>query len=117
MQHWIKTIYKGDELLLYDASRKNEIKSFPARVRVMREAAGLPRLVNRDGGPGEGRRWPYVTYVKVLGAVDHSVAPTPRNLEIAMSQGGHRRLGEATYNLAASYIPDGFAGPRLSKSL
>jgi len=26
-------------------------------------------------------------------------------------------LDEGTYNLAASYIPDGFAGPRLSKSL
>jgi hypothetical protein len=58
-----------------------------------------------------------VTYVKVLAAVDRSVAPTPRKLKIAMSQGGHRRLDEGTYNLAASYIPDGFAGPRLSKSL
>lgn len=142
MQHWIKTIYNdsgrrvatdwqsfpwvsdgpqgrrphyeiGDDLLLYDASNK----VFPARVRVLEEPADLPRLVDSEGGPGEGRRWPYVTYVKVLGAVDHSVAPTPRMLKIAMSQGGHRRLDEATYNLAASHIPDGFAGPRLSESL
>jgi len=119
MQHWIKTIYNdsarrvasdwrsfpwvsdgppgrrphyeiGDELLLYDASDK----VFPARVRVLAESADLPRLVDREGGPGEGRRWPYVTHVKVLGAVDHSVAPTPHMLRIAMSQGGHRRLDE-----------------------
>lgn len=92
-------------------------KTFPARARVTEEPDNLPEVVEREAGPGEGRRWPYLTYVEVLGAVDQSVAPTPPMLDIAMSQGGHRRLDEATYNLAASHIADGFAGPRLTKSL
>lgn len=73
------------------------------------EPDNLPEVVERDAGPGEGRRWPYLTYVEVLGAVDQAAAPTPRDLDIAMSQGGHRRLEEDTYRRAALHVPGGFA--------
>src|SRR4051794_29559108 len=94
VQHWVKALYNsadraaapewksldwvsdgppsrrptyavGDELLLYDVPSR----SFPARARVTAEAVSRPRLVDREGGPGEGRRWPFVTEVEVLGAV------------------------------------------------
>ncbi|MBA2428903.1 MAG: hypothetical protein H0V55_04165 [Thermoleophilaceae bacterium] len=73
------------------------------------EPDNLPEVVEREAGPGEGRRWPYLTYIEVLGAVDQSTAPTPRDLDLAMSQGGHRRLDEDTYRRAALHVPDGFA--------
>jgi hypothetical protein len=103
----------GDELLLYDVPSR----SFPARARVTAEPVENPRLVNREGGAGEGRRWPYVTSVRVLGAVDLNVAPTPKMLEVAVGQGGHRRIERRAYQRAAAYVPDGFAHPRLEEPL
>jgi len=142
MQHWIKTVYNddgreaaedwrwltcvsdgppgrrpryavGDELLISDSSQG----TFPARARVTEEPDNLPEVVEREAGPGEGRRWPYLTYIEVLGAVDQSTAPTPRDLDLAMSQGGHRRLDEDTYRRAALHVPDGFAPSSVDTAL
>src|SRR5690348_15340074 len=133
MQHWVKALYNspgreaasewkdldwvgdgppgqrphyrvGDELLLYNVPTK----SFPARARVVSEAVSDPDRVNLEGGPDEGRRWPFVTQVKVLGAVDLNRAPTPPMLEITITQGGHRRLDAEVYQRSVAHIPAGF---------
>ena len=98
----------GDELLLYDVPSR----TFPARARVTHR----PGLVNREGGPGEGKRWPYVTPVEVIAAVDTGVAPTPLMIDIAITQGGHRRIGEEVYDRAVSHLP-GFPRARLTAPL
>lgn len=142
MQHWIKNLYNypgrtiapewrdlswvgdgppgrqpqyaiGDELLLYDVPSR----SFPARARVTGETEHRPGLVNREGGPGEGKRWPYVTPVEVIAAVDTGVAPTPLMIDIAITQGGHRRIGEEVYDRAVSHLPAGFRRARLTAPL
>ncbi len=142
MQHWIKSLYNstdrqhapdwrnltwvsdgppgrrpryvlGDEMLLYDVPSR----TFPARARVVAEPDHWPVLVNREGGPGEGRRWPWVTQVEVIGAVDTAVAPTPEQIEVAITQGGHRRIEEAVYQRAAGEIPSGFRRARLAAPL
>ncbi len=135
MQHWIKSLYGsdrkeapdwrsltwvsdgpagrkpqyavGDELLLYNVPSRR----FPARARVTGETEHDPPLVNREGGPGEGRRWPFVTPIKVLGALDLSVAPTPLSLGVAVTQGGHRRIEQDVYERAARDIEPRFPKP------
>ena len=142
MQHWVKAIYNdpgrtraaewkslswvsdgppsraprytvGDELLLYDVPRR----SFPARARVINEPRSRPGFVDRYGGPGEGRRWPYVTDVEVLGAVDRSVAPTRLMVDVPITQGGHWRIESQVYAAVATLLPDGFQPPRLTAPL
>jgi len=142
MQHWIKNLYNfsgrtiapewrvltwvsdgppgrqpqyaiGDEFLIYDVPSR----SFPARARVTGETEHRPELVNREGGPGEGKRWPYVTPVDVIAAVDTAVAPTPFMIDIAITQGGHRRIVEDVYDRAVSHLPAGFRRARLTAPL
>jgi hypothetical protein len=142
MQHWVKAVFNssakttaaewkmlgwvndgpgsrrpqyavGDELLLYDKPSR----SFPARLRVTAEARSKPRLVERTSGPIEARRWPFVTEVKVLGAVDASVAPTPLMLDAPVHQGGHWRVNADVYERAAEYVPNGFRPVRLKAPL
>jgi hypothetical protein len=142
VQHWVKALYNsaeraapaewksldwvsdgppsrrptyavGDELLLYDVPSR----SFPARARVTAEAVSRPRLVDREGGPGEGRRWPFVTEVEVLGAVDLSVAPTPLMLDVPVRQGGHWRIASDAYERAVDHVPNGFRPVRLKGPL
>ena len=117
MQHWVKALYNdpgrshaadwkslkwvsdgppsrpprymvGDELLLYDVPHR----SFPARARVTKEPKARPLFVDRYGGSGKGKRWPHVTYVEVIAAVDSSVAPTPLMIDVPVTQGGHCEL-------------------------
>lgn len=142
MQHWVKAVFNssgrataaewksfdwvndgppsrrpayavGDEILLYDIPSR----SFPARMRVTVEAASKPRVVERTGGPSEARRWPFVTEVKVLGAVDRSVAPTALMLGVPIRQGGHWRIDEHVYRRAVGHVPDGFRKVRLQSPL
>lgn len=103
----------GDELLLYDVPTK----SFPARARVTADAVSDPELVEREGGPGDARQWPFVSEVRVLGAVDISVAPTPMMLDIPPRQGGHWRIDAYAYNRAVAHIPNGFRATRLKSPL
>jgi hypothetical protein len=103
----------GDELLLYNVPTR----SFPARARVTVEPVDNARLVNQEGGLGEGKRWPYVTRVRVLGAVDLNVSPTPKMLGVAITQGGHRRINAQVYRRAVAYVPGGFRHRRLKEPL
>lgn len=142
MQHWVKALYNdpgrshaadwkslkwvsdgppsrpprymvGDELLLYDVPHR----SFPARARVTKEPKARPLFVDRYGGSGEGKRWPHVTYVEVIAAVDSSVAPTPLMIDVPVTQGGHWRIEPRAYAEAAAHVPSGFRPPRLRAPL
>lgn len=65
---------EGDELLLYSVPDG----AFPARARVTGKTEENAAFVRREAGSAAAKQWPYVTPIKVLGAVDPSVAPQPR---------------------------------------
>lgn len=98
----------GDELLVYsiwDAV-------CPARFRVTVEPQFLPKRVSREGFPGDGRRWGWLTEVEYVGSVDLVGAPTLLELDIApmsVRQQDHIGLRNDQYRLARRAVPDGMS--------
>lgn len=80
----------GDQLFLYSVHDR----VCPARFRVTAEPVYDPKRVNREGRRGDGRRWGWLTEVKLLAAVDLDRAPTLIELGVeplSMRHRDHRR--------------------------
>ncbi len=100
------------ELLLSDVPHE-----FPRAGARDQRTEGTP-TVRRPLRRLRGReRWPHVTYVEVIAAVDSSVAPTPLMIDVPVTQGGHWRIEPRAYAEAAAHVPSGFRPPRLRAPL
>jgi hypothetical protein len=99
----------GDQLFLYSVHDR----VCPARFRVTAEPVYDPKRINREGRRGDGRRWGWLTEVKLLAAVDLDRAPTLIELGVeplSMRHRDHKTFTADGYHRATAFIPDGVGG-------